>query len=185
MPLRRLPARFAAAASAASSTAGFPATAATTAGAPAATTTATEGSATAAARSAVGFGTGLVHIQCASVQGVAIEGGNGLIRLALILHFDERETTGTSGLTIGHDSGTVHLAMLFEEAADALLGCVEIQVAYEYVLHSNLLLILIAVFLDEVTQTVTPGRVCGSLSKRDSNITRAGKGGQMKSAGTG
>src|ERR1035441_2625184 len=138
MPLRRLPARFAAAASAASSTAGFPATAAATAGAPAATTTAAEGSAT-AARAAVGLGTGFVHIQCASVQGVAIEGGNGLIRLALILHFDERETTGTSGLAIGHDSGTVHLAVAFEEAADALLGCVEIQVAYEYVLHSSLL----------------------------------------------
>jgi hypothetical protein len=139
MPLRRLPAGFAATATAAG-TARLPATAATTAGAPAATT-ATEGSATATARAAVGFGTGFVHIQCASVQGVAIEGGDGLIRLALILHFNERETTGTSGLAIGHDSGTVHLAVLFEEAADALLGCVEIQVAYEYVLHSSLLLI--------------------------------------------
>src|ERR1035438_2705331 len=138
MPLKRLPAWFAATATAAGTTARFSATAATTAGAPAATTSA-EGSATAAGRTAVGFGTGLVHIQCASVQGVAIQGGNGLIRLALILHFDERETTGTSGLTIGHDSGTIHLAVAFEEAADALFGCVEIQVAYEYVLHSNLL----------------------------------------------
>jgi hypothetical protein len=138
MPLRRLPAGFATTASAASATARFPATAATTAGAPAATT-ATEGSATAAARAAVGLGTGFVHIQCAPVQGIAIESGDGLIRLALILHFDEGETTGTSGLAIGHDSGTVHLAVAFEEAAHALFGCVEIQVAYEYVLHSSLL----------------------------------------------
>src|ERR1019366_8298918 len=112
MPLRRLPAGFAATASAASATARFPATAA---GAPAATT-ATEGSATAAARAAVGLGTGFVHIQCAPVQGIAIESGDGLIRLALILHFDEGETTGTSGLAICHDSGTVHLAVAFEEA---------------------------------------------------------------------
>src|ERR1035438_4572231 len=136
MPRRRLPAGFAATTTAASTTARLPATAATTAGAPA-TTTATEGPATAAARTAVGFGTGLVHIQCASVQGVAIEGGNGLIRLALILHFDERETTGTPGFTIGHDSGTIHLAVAFEEAADALFGCIEIHVAYEYVLPSS------------------------------------------------
>jgi hypothetical protein len=129
MPLRRLPAGFAATATAASTPARFPAAA----------TTATEGSATATARAAVGLGTGLVHIQCAPVQGVAIEGGNGLIRLALILHFNERETTGTSGLAISHDSGTIHLAVLLEEAADALLGCVKIQVAYEYVLHSSLL----------------------------------------------
>src|ERR1017187_10541419 len=139
MPLRRLPAGFPATATAASTTARFPATATTTApGAPAATT-ATEGSATAAARSAVGFGTGFIHIQGAPVQGVTIEGGDGLIRRGLILHFNERETTGTSGLAIGHDSGAVHLAVVFEEAADALLGCVEIQVAYEYVLHSSLL----------------------------------------------
>src|ERR1019366_2548767 len=128
MPLRRLPAGFPATATAASTTARFPATATTTAaGAPAAAT------------SAVGFGTGFIHIQGAPVQGVTIEGGDGLIRRGLILHFNERETTGTSGLAIGHDSGAVHLAVVFEEAADALLGCVEIQVAYEYVLHSSLL----------------------------------------------
>jgi hypothetical protein len=133
MPLRRLPAGFPATAP----TARFPATAAAT-GTSTTASAATEASAT-AARGAIGFRTGFVHIQCPSVQGVTVEGGNGLIRLAFIFHLDERETAGTSGLTICHDSGTVNLAVAFEEAADALFGGVKIQVAYEYVLHSSLL----------------------------------------------
>jgi hypothetical protein len=140
MPLRRLPAGFpATAATAAAPTARFPATAAAT-GTSTTASAATEASATAtAARGAIGFRTGFVHIQCPSVQGVTVEGGNSLIRLAFIFHLDERETAGTSGLTICHDSGTVNLAVAFEEAADALFGGVKIQVAYEYVLHSSLL----------------------------------------------
>src|SRR5450759_1246334 len=124
MPLRRLHA-------------GFPATAAAT-GTSTTASAATEASATATS-GALGFRTGFVHIQCPSVQGVTVEGGNGLIRLAFIFHLDECETPGTSGLAICHDSGAVHLAVALEEAADALFGGVEIQVAYEYVLHSCLL----------------------------------------------
>jgi hypothetical protein len=140
--LRRLPAGFAALSATTTGSTTRPATAsaATTTGAPAAATTTEASAATAAAaKTAVGFGTGFVHIQGTSVQGVTIEGGNGLIRLAFIFHFDERETTRTSGFTICHDPGTVHLAVAFEEAADALFRGVEIQVAYEDVLHTNLL----------------------------------------------
>src|ERR1019366_6938819 len=99
MPLRRLPAGFpATAATAAAPTARFPATAtAATTGTSTTASAATEASAT-AARGAIGFRTGFVHIQCPSVQGVTVEGGNGLIRLAFIFHLDERETAGTSGL---------------------------------------------------------------------------------------
>jgi hypothetical protein len=141
-----LPAGFATTATTAgatTSTAGSPAAATSATGTPttgAATTTEASATTAATTEAAVGFGTGFVHVQRTSVQGVAIEGGNGLVRLAFIFHFDECETAGTSGLTICHDSGAVHLAVAFEEAAHALLGCVEIQVAYEYVLHSSSLL---------------------------------------------
>jgi hypothetical protein len=139
--MEELPAGFAAsAATAAAATAGSPATtAAATTGAT--TTAATEAStaATTTAEAAVGLGTGFVHIECPSVQRVTIERGNGLIRLAFIFHLDECETPGTSGFAIGHDSGAINLAVTFEEAADTLFGGVEIQVAYEYVLHSILL----------------------------------------------
>src|ERR1019366_1977355 len=140
MPLRRLPAGFpATAATAAAPTARFPATAtAATTGTSTPASAATEASAT-AARGAIGFRTGFVHIERPSVQGVTVEGGNGLIRLAFVFHLDECEAAGTSGLAIRHDPGAVHLAVALEEAADALLGGVEIQVAYEYVLHSSLL----------------------------------------------
>src|ERR1035438_5344217 len=70
---------------------------------------------------------------------LTVESGNRLIRLAFILHLDESETARTPGFTICHDTGTVNLAVPFEEAADGLFGGVEIQVAYEYVLHSGLL----------------------------------------------
>ena len=114
--------------------------AATTTGASAAAATeASTATTTAAAETAVGFGTGFVHIQCTSVQRVSIESGNSLVRLAFIFHFDECETARTSGFAICHDSGAIHLAIPFEEAADAFFGSIEIQVAYEYVLHSSLL----------------------------------------------
>jgi hypothetical protein len=139
IPFRRLPAGFAAAAAAAAATTpGSPATAA--APRPPATAAAEASAAgTTAAEASVGFRTCFVHIQCTTVQGVTVESGNGLIRLAFILHLDECETAGTAGFTICHDSGTVHLAVAFKEAADTLFGGVEIQVAYEYVLHSILL----------------------------------------------
>src|SRR5206468_6499636 len=134
----KLPARFPACAATAAGATARPAAAATTTGA--STTAATEAStATAAAETAVRFGTGFVHIQCTSVQSVSIESRNSLVRLAFIFHFDECETAGTPGFTICHDSGAIHLAIAFEEAADAFFGSIEIQVAYEYVLHSSLL----------------------------------------------
>jgi hypothetical protein len=134
--LRNLPAGFAptaATTTAATSTTRSPATASTSATRAPATTAATT-------EAAVGLGTGFVYVESTSVQGVPIEGGNGLVRFAFVFHFDECETAGTSGLAICHDSGAINLAVAFEEASDALLGCVEIQVAYEYVLHSSSLL---------------------------------------------
>jgi hypothetical protein len=142
MPFRRLPAGFSAlAATTAPTTAGTPATAAATTARGAPATAATKAAATAATatEAAVRFGTGFVYVKRTSIQGVPVESGNGLIRFAFIFHLDECETAGTSGLTICHDSGAINLAVAFEEAADALFGGVEIQVAYEYVLHSSLL----------------------------------------------
>jgi hypothetical protein len=117
-------------------------TAATSAAGPAtsaATAKAAAAAATTATESAVWLGTGFVDVQCASVEGVSIEGGNGLIRLAFIFHFDECETARTPGFTICHDSGAIYLAVPLKEAAYTLFGGIEIQVAYEYVLHSSLL----------------------------------------------
>jgi hypothetical protein len=136
-----LPAWFAAIAATTTAAARAPATSAataagTTAATPAAKSTA---AASAAAKSAVRFRTGFVHVQRASIKGVSVESGNGLIRLAFIFHLDECETAGTAGFTICHDSGAVYLAVPLKEAAYTLFGGIEVQVAYEYVLHSSLL----------------------------------------------
>jgi hypothetical protein len=136
-----LPARLAAIAAATTAASGTPATTATAATrAPAASSTAEAATATtSAAEAAVGFGTGFVHVQCPAVQRVTIQGGNRLIRLAFIFHFDEGEAAGAACFAIRHDSGAVDLAVPFEEAADTFFGGIEVQVAYEYVLHSSLL----------------------------------------------
>jgi hypothetical protein len=133
-----LPAWFATRAATTARATARPAAATTATGASTAAAT-TESSTATAAETAVGLGTGFVHVQCTSVQCVPIESGNGLIRLAFILHFNECETAGTAGFTIRHDSSAVYLAIAFEEAADTLFGSIEIQVAYEYILHSSLL----------------------------------------------
>jgi hypothetical protein len=138
-----LPARFASIAAPATAATRSPAAPPTAAArAPAATTASSEAAAattTAAAEAAIGFRTRFVHVQCPAVQGVAVEGGNRLIRLAFVFHFNECESAGAACFAIRHDSGAIDLAVPFEEAADALFGGIEVQVAYEYVLHSSLL----------------------------------------------
>jgi len=136
-----LPARLATIAATTTAAPRTPATAAATPTGTAASASSKSAAATTttAAKATVGFRTGFVHVQRASIKGVSIESGNGLIRLAFIFHLDECETAGTAGFTICHDSGAIYLAVPLEEATYTLFRGIEIQVAYEYVLHSSLL----------------------------------------------
>jgi hypothetical protein len=134
-----LPAGLAASAATTTATARTPATtAAATAGSTAATAAAEATTATAAtAEAAIGLGPGFIDIQRAPIESVSIESLNCLIRFRLILHFNEGESPGTAGIAIGHNSGAIDGAVSFEETAYRLFGCVEIQIAYENILHSN------------------------------------------------
>jgi hypothetical protein len=102
-------------------------TAARTAATAAATAKSTAAATTAAAESAVGFGTRLVDVQGPAVQRVAVQRGNGLIRLGFVLHFDEREPPGPAGVAVGHDAGAVHGPVSFKQAAYSLFSGVEIS----------------------------------------------------------
>src|SRR5947208_5526178 len=93
-----LPSRFAASAAASAATTGTTAAATTTAAGSAAST-----KTAAAAEAALRLGTGFVHVQRAAVQSISVERGDRLVRLALVFHFDECETAGTPGFTIGHN----------------------------------------------------------------------------------
>jgi hypothetical protein len=136
--ISNLPARLATAAAATAATARTPATTTAATAGPAATTAAAEPAASATTtKSAIRLGSGFVHIQCAPVEAVAIQRLNGLIRFRFVLHFHKRETAGTAGVAIGHDPGAVHCAVSFEETTYGLFGCVEIQIPYENILHSN------------------------------------------------
>jgi hypothetical protein len=137
--LLNLPARLATSAAATAATTRTPATTAATAARSAATAAAAEATAAAATttKSAIRLGAGFVHIQGTSVEAVAIQRLNGLIRFRLILHFHKRETAGTPGVAIGHNPGAVNGAVSLEETTYRLFGCVEIQIPYENILHSN------------------------------------------------
>jgi hypothetical protein len=75
--------------------------------------TPTTGTATAAGASAtkaaavsttIGFRAGLIDVQCAAAQLLAIESGNGFFSLSGIRHFDESETARTAGIALGDDA---------------------------------------------------------------------------------
>ena len=94
-----------------------------------------------AAEAPIRFGTRFVHVESPSLQRVAVQRGNRLVRFRFIFHFDEGEPARAAGVAIRHDPGAVHRAVTLEEAADCLFRNVEIEIANEDVLHSILLTI--------------------------------------------
>ena len=101
-----------------------------------AATEASTATATAAAKTAVGLGTGFVDIQCTAVQRVAIESGNGLVRLdsfSISTNAKPRERPVSRSVMIR----ALFTGHIFRKASDSLFGRIEIEVAYEYIFHSS------------------------------------------------
>ena len=115
---------------------------AVTAAASATTPAAAEPAASAAAaKAALRLRSRFVDIECPAVQSVAIEGLDRLIGLSFICHFHERESARPPGIPVGHDAGTVDGSVPLKQGAQRFFGSVEIQIAYEDVLHIILLTI--------------------------------------------
>jgi hypothetical protein len=83
-----------------------------------------------------GLGAGLVYIEDASFDLKAIEGCYRFVGLRRIGHFNERETTRTTGVTVGNEIYPIDSAIGFEQRTDGGFGRAEVQVADEDVLHS-------------------------------------------------
>jgi hypothetical protein len=113
-----------------------PASAATAAAVPTATATAaTVTTAPAATAAALRLGAGFVNRQRSAAEFVPIQGGNCLIALGVICHFDKSKAFRLSRIAIGHDVYTIHTAVRFEERTDVLLGSLETEISNKNILH--------------------------------------------------
>ena len=57
----------------------------------------------------LGFGAGLVYVECASADLCAIQRRNGFFSILVAGHFYEAEPARASGIAVGHDADPVHL----------------------------------------------------------------------------
>jgi len=49
---------------------------------------------------ALGPGPGFIHVEGASTQRLAVQGGNGAVGLSAVGHFDEAESTRLAGIAV-------------------------------------------------------------------------------------
>jgi len=110
-----------------------PAVTTTTAAAVAAATTTT---AAKIARGARFHGTRFVDDQVAPAHRLAVNPGDGGLRLGIASHFHETETFGTSAVTLHHDLGAGDRAELLEQLCQILIAHSVRQVAHiQFITH--------------------------------------------------
>jgi hypothetical protein len=107
-------------------TAGTSTTAA--AGTPTATTAGSAGT-------ALGLGTRLVYVQCASAEIFAIQSGDGLFGFRGVGHFYECKSPRTSGVTISDQADLIDLAVGLEQSSQFCFRGAVREVANKKLLH--------------------------------------------------
>src|SRR5665213_754902 len=119
--------------------AGFAPATTTAAAAAISTTAATVAAATAAAEStALGTGTGFVHVQRAAVQFLTVQGLNGFHGLGLIGHFDKGEAPRLAGVTIAHHAGFFNGAVRGKSGLELRLRGLVSKVSDKDIRHRSL-----------------------------------------------
>jgi len=84
---------------------------------------------------ALGPGPCFIHIEGASAQRLAVEGGDGSIGLGAIGHFDEAEPTRLAGIAVADQSDLLYGAIVFEQGTNGVFGRPEIQITDKNVFH--------------------------------------------------
>src|SRR5882724_8796386 len=77
----------------------------------------------------------LVNVQCSTTNLSSVYALDCTIPFRIIGHFDERKTTGLAAVPVCDDVHTIHGTVCFEQRTDVLLGGLETEIPYEYVLH--------------------------------------------------
>src|SRR4051794_3243278 len=97
---------------------------------PAATAAAELATATAAAATgAVFLGLGLIDGEVAAVVGLAVEGGDGGLRLGVAAHLDEAEALAAAGVAVLDDFRALDGAVLREQLLEVRAGGVVAEIA--------------------------------------------------------
>jgi hypothetical protein len=106
-----------------------------------ASTTATAGTSTTpaaaagSARTALGFGTGFVDIQCASAEVFPVQSGDGFFGFGGVGHFYKRKSSGASRITVGDQADLIDFAVGFKQGSQLCFGGAMREVANKKLLH--------------------------------------------------
>jgi hypothetical protein len=74
------------------------------------------------AAATIGAGARFVDLERPSAEFEAVEGGDGGTGGLIVAHFDETETAGAAGFTIGDERHVVHFTVLAEQFVDFSFG---------------------------------------------------------------
>src|SRR5262249_61858408 len=81
----------------------------------------------------------LINGQCAAAETLLMELSNGVLRILIRRHFDERESTRTSSFTIAHDIHGRDVSSLRKQRGEVVFVGVVGEIAdVEFVTHSAL-----------------------------------------------
>src|SRR6266404_6297349 len=89
----------------------------------------------AAAESAGGLRARFVDIQRSAVEFLAVQAGNGTVRIRRDAHLDKAETFRLTGIAVGNDIDALDSSVCLEHRSNRIFGRSEIEVPYKYILH--------------------------------------------------
>lgn len=76
---------------------------------------------------------GFIYVERSAIEFVAIERGDGLHTLAIVVHFDEGKASRLSAIAVGYDVHTVNRAIRLEQGAKRFFVRAETQVSHKYI----------------------------------------------------
>ena len=110
---------------------------AATAAASTASAAITASAATTASAAAFRFRPRFVDVDRAPADLRAVQRRNRLLAVFVAGHLHESESTGASGIAVGHDADSIHLPERLKQLPQFVFGCVEAQIPHKDILHSS------------------------------------------------
>jgi hypothetical protein len=78
---------------------------------------------------------GFIDVERPAIQLPPVEAGDGFLGLAIVGHFDEPKTAGSSSFAVGYQAHTVNSAVRLEQGSNCIFGSSEAQISYKNVFH--------------------------------------------------
>ena len=87
----------------------------------------------------LGPGPGLIHVEGASAQRLAVQRGNGAIGFGAVGHFNEAETSGLPCIAVADQRDALDCAVVLEQCPNGIFGGAKIQITDKNVFHLTLI----------------------------------------------